>query len=408
MDNIIKAAALDMENFSRAFSPTAEKNTIRVLNTMRQERLSSQHFPPGSGYGYNDIGRDKLEDVYARVFGAEAALMRQQIISGTHAISLALFGNLLPGDELLTLGQPYDTLQTVIGSRRLTPGCMLEMGIKHRNFEIDFDSPDLQAIVNAIQNDTKIVALQRSRGYSSRNSLSVSKIVDINKAIKATYPDVIVFVDNCYGEMVEPFEPSYYGIDLMAGSLIKNPGAGLTPAGGYIVGKSNFVERAAYRLTIPGAGREVGASMVDNRIYFQALFLAPSIVAEALAGAVFTASLLKRLGFEVSPEPDQERTDIIQAVKMANAEQLEVFCQGIQKYSPVDSFVRPEPWPMPGYDNDIIMAAGGFVQGSSIELSADAPIREPYLLFIQGGLSRFHTKYAVSQTVLDMRSQGLI
>ena len=408
MENVIKAATLDMEEFVQAYTPTVEKNTIRVLNTMRKQRLCSQHFPHGSGYGYNDLGRDKLEEVYADVFGAEAALMRQQIVSGTHAISLALLSNLLPGDELLTLGQPYDTLQSVIGSSRITHGCMLEMGIKYRNFDIDFATPNLSEIVNAVHTDTKIVALQRSRGYSSRNSLNVAQITAIKDAIKKVYPQVIVFVDNCYGEMVETAEPTHYGIDLMAGSLIKNPGAGLTPSGGYIVGKSEYVERAASRLTFPGAGREVGASLVDNGLYFQALFLSPTIVAEALAGAIFTASLLKRIGFSVSPGPDQNRTDIIQAVKMANAQQLIAFCQGIQKYSPVDSFVSPEPWPMPGYDNDIIMAAGGFVQGSSIELSADAPIREPYLLFIQGGLSRFHTKYAVIQTVLDMKMEGLL
>ena len=408
MDSLIKAARSDME----AYVPTAEKiaeaNFSRIIDAFRTEKVSVQHFAPTTGYGYNDIGRDKLEQVYARIFGTEAALVRQQIVSGSHTISLALSGNLLPGDELLLLGMPYDTLQTVIGIGKAGPGSLAEMGVKYRVYDMDFDHPDLEDICHALRPETKIVSLQRSRGYADRRSLPVEVIAEVIAAVKNTRPDLIFFVDNCYGELVQSSEPSQLGADLMAGSLIKNLGAGIAPGGGYIVGREEYVERAAVRLTVAGAGRELGPSLTDNRLMFEALYLAPQIVKEAVLGAVFTSSLMWRLGFYVSPAPGDIRADIIQTVGMRDREHLIAFVQGIQRYSAVDSFVAPEPSPMPGYDSDIIMASGSFIEGSSIELSADAPLREPYLVFMQGGMSRYHVIEAVSDTVRDMRAAGLL
>lgn len=408
MKKYVKAAREAMQNYAPYAEQIAESNYIRVLDAFRAERVSTQHFAATTGYGYNDMGRDKLEEVYARVFGSEAALVRQQIVSGSHAISLALFGNLQPGDELLLLGMPYDTLQTVIGIGRDVPGSLRELGIMPRVYQLDFAQPDLGDICANLTPQTKMVSIQRSRGYSSRRSLPVAVIGEIINAIKQVRPDIIVFVDNCYGEMVETLDPSHLGADLMAGSLIKNPGAGIAPGGGYIVGREEYVERAAYRLTIPGAGREMGASLTDNRLFYQALLLSPQIVLEAILGAVFTSSLLQQLGFTVSPQPDELRADIIQSVDMGNPERLQTFVQGIQKYSAVDSFVSPQPAPMPGYDSEIIMASGSFVAGSSIELSADAPLREPYQVFMQGGMSRYQVIYAVSQTMQDMQEKGLL
>ncbi len=408
MKKYIQAARAAMLEYAPYAEKIAEQNYLRVLEAFRGAKVSTQHFAATTGYGYNDLGRDKLEEVYASVFGAEAALVRQQIVSGSHAISLALFGNLLPGDELLLLGMPYDTLQTVIGLNRDVPGSLREMGVTSRVYALDFDQPDLADICANLGPKTKMVSIQRSRGYSSRRSLSVSVIAAITAAIKAARPDIIVFVDNCYGEMVEEKEPSHCGADLMAGSLIKNPGAGIAPGGGYVVGKGEYVERAAFRLTIPGAGREMGASLVDNRLFYQALLLCPQIVLEAVLGAVFTASLLQQLGFSVSPQPDAIRSDIIQSAQMENSERLQAFVQGIQKYAAIDSFVEPVPAPMPGYDSEIIMASGSFVAGSSIELSADAPLREPFQVFIQGGMSRYQVIYAVSKTLEDMQIKGLL
>ncbi|MCL1974805.1 MAG: methionine gamma-lyase family protein, partial [Firmicutes bacterium] len=361
------------------------QNTIRAVEAMRAERVAYEHFAPSSGYAYNDRGRDKLEACAARIFGVQAVLMRQQIVSGSHAISLALHGNLLPGDELVCLGFPYDTLQTIIGLNGMVAGSLAELGINCRVLDVDFNELDMEAIVQALKPASKMLCLQRSRGYSWRKSLDIACIERITKAVKQVRPEIIVFVDNCYGEMTEALEPSHVGVDLLAGSLIKNLSAGLTPGGGYVAGRTNLVERASIKLTIAGAGREIGASLLSNRLYYQALFMAPAIVAEAIAGAVFTAHLLSSLGIEVSPEPEEKRSDIVQCAKMPSKAALIAFCQGIQRYSPLESYVAPLPWPMPGYANDIIMASGGFVQGSSIELSADAPLREPYLLFIQGG-----------------------
>jgi len=408
MEKIINAARADMAAYAPYAEAIAEANFIRVLDAFREKKVSTQDFASTCGYGYNDSGRDKLEQLYAGVFGTEAALVRQQIVSGSHAITLALSGNLLPGDELLLLGMPYDTLQTVLGMHRRIPGSLSEYGITSRVFDLDFDHPDTGALCAALRTETKMILIQRSRGYSSRRSLSVPEIKKIIKAVKTARPEMIVFVDNCYGEMVEEYEPSHYGADLMAGSLIKNPGAGIAPAGGYIVGKKEYVARAAARLTIPGAGGELGASLIDNRLFYQSLLLSPQIVLEALLGAVFTASFMERLGFWVSPGPLEQRADIIQSIGMGDSTRLQAFVQGIQKYSPVDSFAVPQPWPMPGYDSDIIMASGSFISGSSIELSADAPLREPYLVFIQGGLSRYHVVRAVTKTMADMKNQGLL
>jgi len=394
------------------YRPLAEKiaktNFIRVLDAFREARISSYHFNHSSGYGYNDDGRDKLEELYALIFGTESALVRQQIVSGTHAIYLALSGNLLPGDELLTLGLPYDTLQKAIGVNDCGPCTLKEQGIDIRSIDIDFADPEPNKIIGAISPKTKILSIQRSRGYAWRNTLSVEQITDICHAAKSKKPDIIVFVDNCYGEMVEETEPSHHGIDLMAGSLIKNLGAGLAPGGGYIVGKADLIERAAYKLTVPGAGREVGPSLTDNRLYYQCLFMAPQIIKEAILGAVFSSALLSEMGFDVNPGPAEIRHDIIQAIKIGEPGKLIAFCQGIQKYSPIDSFAVPEPWPMPGYDNDVIMAAGAFVQGCTIELSADAPIREPYILYLQGGLNQHHLQYALLHTIKDMQEECLI
>ena len=386
----------------------SEKNFLRVLNGFRDEKIGSQHFAPTSGYGYDDLGRDSLEALYARVFDTDAALVRQQMISGTQAIYLALAGNLLPGDELLALGMPYDTLLNVIGVNEIRPGTLRESGVEFRAIETDFENIDTDKVINAIGPNTKILSLQRSRGYSWRRTLSVSDIENIIRAVKSLYPEVIIFVDNCYGEMVEDIEPSHVGADLMAGSLIKNMGAGLAPGGGYLVGREDLIERASYKLTVPGAGREVGSSLISNRLFYQSLFMAPQIVKEAVLGAVFTAAFLEQLDFEVSPGTGETRHDIIQAVKFGDPERLIAFCQGIQHYSPIDSFALPIPAPMPGYDNDVIMAAGTFTQGSTIELSADAPLREPYIAYIQGGLNYYHVKYALVETVKDMVKQGLI
>ncbi len=408
MDELIRAARRDMEEYEPYARDICEKRYIQVLEAFREERVSTSCFAATTGYGYNDEGRDRLEALYARVFGCESALCRQQIVSGSHAISLALFGNLLPGDELVTVGMPYDTMQTVMGLNHPEPGSLSELGISCRVLDVDFYDLDVERIAAGLRPETRMVEIQRSRGYSLRPSLTAAQIGMIANAVKQVRPDVIVFCDNCYGEFVELQEPSHVGVDLMAGSLIKNPGAGLAPGGGYVCGRDDLVERAAVKLTVPGAGRELGASLTDNRQFYQALLMAPQIVLETVLGNIFTASLLRRLGFDVSPMPEEKRADIIQTINLGNAERLCAYVRGIQKYSPVDSYVTPEPSPMPGYDSDIIMASGGFVSGSSIELSADAPLRPPFAVFQQGGLSRYEVIYAVSRTLQDMRREGLI
>ena len=375
----------------------SEYNQLKVIKTMQDNKLSDSHFAGSTGYGYGDRGREVLEKVYADIFKAEDALVRQQIVSGTHAIALCLFGNLRPGDELLSVtGKPYDTLEEVIGIRENNEGSLKEFGISYKQVDFLHDGKvNYDDIRTSINEKTRMVLIQRSRGYSWRYALRIEDIKNIVAFIKDIRNDIIILVDNCYGEFVEQKEPLEIGADLIAGSLIKNPGGGLAPTGGYVAGKESYVRNAACRLTSPGIGKEVGATLEVNRLFFQGLFFAPHVVAESLKGAIFASALMKKAGFETSPDIDDVRGDIIQAIKFNNSENLILFCQGIQKGSPVDSYVTPEPWNMPGYDSKVIMAAGGFIQGASIELSADAPIKPPYIAYMQGGLVYEHVKLGV-------------
>lgn len=394
----------------------AEYNQLKVLKAMQDNKVSEMHFAATTGYGYNDIGRDTLESVYASVFHAETALVRPQLISGTHALTIALSGNLRPGDELLSpVGKPYDTLEGVIGinedkkdSKKLT-GSLAEYGITYRQVDLLNDGGfDYEGIKNAINERTKLVTIQRSKGYQTRPTLSVKKIGELISYIKSIKSDVICMVDNCYGEFVEIIEPTDVGADLCVGSLIKNPGGGLAPIGGYIVGKEEYVENAAYRLTAPGLGKEVGATLGINAQLYQGFFLAPQVVSGALKGAIYAANIYEKLGFPVIPNGSESRHDIIQAVTLGTPEGVIAFCKGIQAAAPVDSFVVPEPWAMPGYQSDVIMAAGAFVQGSSIELSADAPIQPPYAVYFQGGLTWYHAKYGILMSVQKLYEEKLI
>ena len=375
---------------------TAEYNQLKVIHAMQKHKVSEACLYSSSGYGYNDLGRDTLEEVYAEAFHAEAALVRPQIACGTHALAVALSGNLRPGDELLSpVGKPYDTLEEVIGIRP-SKGSLAEYGVTYRQVELLEDGTfDYEAIKNAINERTKLVEIQRSKGYLTRPTFSVKQIGELIHFIKEIKPDVICMVDNCYGEFVERIEPSDFGADMVVGSLIKNPGGGLAPIGGYIVGTKECVENAAYRLTSPGLGKEVGATLGVNPAFYQGFFLAPTVVAGALKGAIFAANIYETLGFDVSPNGSESRHDIIQAVTFHVPEGVIEFCKGIQAAAPVDSFVEPEPWAMPGYDSEVIMAAGAFVQGSSIELSADGPIKPPYTVYFQGGLTWAHAKFGI-------------
>ena len=370
-----------------------EFNQLKVVSAMQECRVSMACFQGSSGYGYDDLGRDTLEKIYASCFHGEDALVRPQITCGTHALALALMSNVRPGDEILSpVGKPYDTLEEVIGIRP-SRGSLAEYGVSYAQVDLLQDgSFDYEGIRHALNPRTRLVTIQRSKGYDSRPTLSVSAIGELIAFIKGIRPDVICMVDNCYGEFVETKEPLEVGADLIVGSLIKNPGGGLAPSGGYLVGRKDCIEQAAYRLTSPGLGKEVGASLGIMPSFYQGLFLAPSVVGNALKTAIFAANLLEPLGFDVLPDSQQSRHDIIQAVTFHKPEGLIAFCQGIQAAAPVDSFVVPEPWDMPGYDNKVIMAAGAFVQGSSIELSADGPLRPPYTAFFQGGLTWPHGK----------------
>lgn len=374
----------------------AEYNQMKVLNAMQECKVSDIHFAATTGYGYNDLGRDTLEEVYAKVFHTEDALVRPQLVSGTHALAIALSSQLRPGDELLSpVGKPYDTLEEVIGIRE-SVGSLAEYGVKYRQVDLLEDgSFDWDNIRKAINEKTKMVTIQRSKGYQTRPTLSVGKIGELIKFVKDIKPDVICMVDNCYGEFVETIEPTDVGADMCVGSLIKNPGGGLAPIGGYIVGRKDCIERAAARLTSPGLGKEVGASLGVISSFYQGFFLAPTVTAGALKGAIFAANVYEKLGFGVVPNGSESRHDIIQAVTFGTPEGVIEFCKGIQAAAPVDSFVVPEPWAMPGYDSDVIMAAGAFVQGSSIELSADAPIKPPYAVYFQGGLTWNHAKFGI-------------
>lgn len=387
---------------------TAEYNQMKVLKAMQEARVSDIHFAATTGYGYNDLGRDTLEEVYAKAFHGEAALVRPQLISGTHALHIALSGNLRPGDGLLSpVGKPYDTLEEVIGIRE-SSGSLKEYGVAYRQVDLLADgSFDYDGIRDAINEKTKLVTIQRSKGYATRPTLSVEKIGQLIAFVKGIKPDVICMVDNCYGEFVERIEPTDVGADMIVGSLIKNPGGGLAPIGGYIVGRQDCVDRASYRLSAPGLGREVGASLGLNQPFFQGLFLSPTVVAGALKGAVFAANVYERLGFDVVPDGSESRHDIIQAVTFGTPEGVVAFCRGIQAAAPVDSFVTPEPWAMPGYDAPVIMAAGAFVQGSSIELSADGPIKPPYAVYFQGGLTWYHAKLGILKSLQALCDEGL-
>lgn len=392
----------------RIIDETAEYNQLKVLRAMQKNQVSEACLLGTTGYGYNDLGRDNLEAVYADTFHTEDALVRPQITCGTHALALALMSNLRPGDELLSpVGKPYDTLEEVIGIRP-SRGSLAEYGVTYRQVDLLPDSGfDYENIRRALNDRTRLVTIQRSKGYQTRPTLSVARIGELIAFIRSIRPDVLIMVDNCYGEFVETTEPSDVGADMVVGSLIKNPGGGLAPIGGYIAGKKECVENAAYRLTSPGLGKEVGASLGILPQFYQGFFLAPTVTAGALKGAIFAANVYERLGFGVVPNGTESRHDIIQAVTLGSPERLIAFCEGIQAAAPVDSHVTPEPWDMPGYDAQVIMAAGAFVSGSSIELSADGPLREPYAVYFQGGLTWQHAKYGILRSLQALLDKGL-
>ena len=411
LENAQKAENMVQEHFMR-INGIKEYNQIKVLRAFQKNEISETHFIPTSGYGYNDRGRDTLDKLYADIFNAESALVRQSITTGTHAISIVLFGCLRPGDELLSVtGKPYDTLEEVIGIRctKENEGSLKDFGIIYRQTELNKDgSPDFQAITDSINERTKMVFIQRSKGYLRRPSLSVSDIKDIVKLVKSQKNDCIVFVDNCYGEFTDIIEPTDVGVDIIAGSLIKNPGGGLVPSGGYIAGKQRIIDLAANRYNVPGLGKETGCTLGDPRLLYQGIYMAPHIVAESLKGIVFASAFAELYGFSCYPKFQEERNDIVQSIYFNTKEQLITFCQGIQAGSPVDSFVIPYPWSMPGYDSEVIMAAGTFIQGSSIELSMDAPVREPYTGYLQGGLTYENVKLAVMISMKNIFNKGLI
>ena len=392
-----------------AIDRTAEINQAKVLLAMQKNRVSAQCFAATSGYGYDDVGRDVLEKVYADVFHTERALVRPQITCGTHALAVALGANLRPGDELLSpVGKPYDTLEEVIGIRP-SPCSLAEYGVTYRQVDLLEDGGiDWEGIRSAVNERTRVVTIQRSKGYQTRPTLSVERIGELIAFVKGLKKDLICMVDNCYGEFVQTAEPSDVGADMTVGSLIKNPGGGLAPVGGYICGTEACVERCAYRLSAPGLGQEVGANLGVMPALYQGLFLAPTVVASALKGAVFASHIYEKLGFRVVPGTDEERYDIIQAVELGSEARMLAFCRGIQAAAPVDSYVLPEPWPMPGYDSDVVMAAGAFVQGSSIELSADGPIRPPYAVYFQGGLTWYHARTGILMSLQKLLDDGLV
>lgn len=387
----------------------AEYNQMKVIKAMQKNKVDATHFMASTGYGYNDEGRDNLERVYADCFHTEAALVRPQITCGTHALAVALSANLRPGDELLSpVGRPYDTLEEVIGIRP-SIGSLKEYGVSYRQVDLKEDgSFDFDGIREALNEKTKLVTIQRSKGYQTRETFSVEKIGKLIKFIKEIKPDVICMVDNCYGEFVETIEPSDVGADMIVGSLIKNPGGGLASSGGYICGKKECVEQCAYRLSAPGLGQEVGANFGIMQSLYQGFFLSPTVVAGAVKGAIFAANVYEKLGFKVVPNGTESRHDIIQAVELGSAERMIAFCEGIQAAAPVDSFITPVPSEMPGYDSDVIMAAGAFIQGSSIELSADGPIRDPYAVYFQGGLTWYHAKLGILMSLQKLYEKNLV
>lgn len=410
INEMASSVEADLKDVFEKIIKIREFNQLKVIKAMQSNNVSETHFAGTTGYGYGDRGREVLDAVYAKVFRAEDALVRHNIVSGTQALALCLYGNLRPGDELLSVtGKPYDTLEELIGLRGSGGGSLKEFNISYNQVELLPDGmPDYEGIRAAINPKTKMVLIQRSRGYSWRASFRIEEIKRMISFIKNIREDLIILVDNCYGEFVEEMEPTEAGADMVAGSLIKNPGGGIAPTGGYIAGRRDCVERAAYRLTVPGLGKEVGPTLGNNRYLFQGLFMAPHVVAESLRGAVFCAAMAERLGFDASPSSTDERADIIQAVKFNDPENLIAFCQGIQKGSAIDAYVTPEPWDMPGYDSSVIMAAGGFIQGSSIELSADAPIKPPYIAYMQGGLVYESVKLGVMTAFQKMIDKGII
>ncbi|WP_163579979.1 aminotransferase class I/II-fold pyridoxal phosphate-dependent enzyme [Gracilibacillus saliphilus] len=403
--SIIREVEKQIEPIFHKIQEVEYYNQEKVLNAFRTHQVSDSDFNPTTGYGYDDYGRDKLEAVYASVFGTEDALVRPQITSGTHAISTALFGVLRPGDELLYItGKPYDTLNQVIGHEKFVSGSLSDFGVQYHHTDLNDGCIDFKQVKQMINDQTKVIAIQRSKGYDDRPSITIEEMEKVIKQIRHLKEDVIIFVDNCYGEFVEMKEPTDLGADLIAGSLIKNPGGGIARMGGYIAGKKAYVEMAANRLTAPGIGKEVGASIGMLQEMYQGLFLAPHVVSEALKGAVFTSAYLQKLGYNTTPTFDAHRTDLIQSVTFHTAEQMIAFCQAIQRQSPINSHVLPYPASMPGYEDDVIMAAGTFIQGASLELTADGPIREPYTAFVQGGLTYNHVKLAVINAANKLKS----
>ncbi|WEV09843.1 aminotransferase class I/II-fold pyridoxal phosphate-dependent enzyme [Clostridium perfringens] len=392
-------AIIDVENEFKIYDEIREYNQLKVLKAFQEERISDNHFTNSTGYGYGDIGRDTLDLVYARIFNDEKALVRPHFVNGTHALGTALFGNLRPGDTILAVtGSPYDTLHSVIGiSGEENIGSLKEYGVNYKQVDLVDGKINIEKALEMIKEDEsiKLIHMQRSTGYGWRNAFQVKELGEAIKAIKELREDLIVFVDNCYGEFIDIIEPTDVGADLIAGSLIKNIGGGIAPTGGYIVGKEKYVEQASYRLTVPGIGAECGCTFGVMKDFYQGLFLAPHVAIEALKGAIFCARIMELAGFEVLPKYNDKRSDIIQAIKFNDKEKLIKFCKGVQYASPIDSFVECEPWAMPGYSDEVIMAAGAFIQGSSIELSADAPIREPYIAYLQGGLTFDHAKIGV-------------
>ena len=394
-----------------ALDKIEQVNFARVMDAFRAEQVAVRHFAPTTGYGYGDDGRDTLERIYARIFGCEDALVRPAIASGTHALALCLYGLLRPGDILIAgSGKPYDTLESVIGlTDEVGQGSLKDYGIEYRQVDLKDNDVDVEELLRHLDEPrVRVVALQRSRGYDWRPSLSVKRLGEVAKAVHEKRPDVVVMVDNCYGEFVQTIEPTHVGCDIIVGSLIKNPGGGLAPVGGYIAGTEHCIENAAYRLTSPGLGKEVGATLGVNQSFFQGLFLAPTVTASALKGAILAANVYESLGFPVVPNGTESRHDIIQAVTFGKAEGVIEFCKGIQAAAPVDSYVTPEPWAMPGYDSDVIMAAGAFVQGSSIELSADGPIKPPYAVYFQGGLTYPHAKLGILMSLEKLVEAGIV
>ncbi|MFP3722844.1 methionine gamma-lyase family protein [Niallia circulans] len=410
LESLVMEVEEQINEVHQSIDKRIDSNQFRVLASFQNHKVSESHFIPSTGYGYDDIGRDTLESIYAEVFGGEAGLVRPQIISGTHAISTALFGILRPGDELLYItGKPYDTLEEIVGLRGEGTGSLREFNIDYNSVDLLPDGqPDYEKIAASIHANTKMIGIQRSKGYATRPSFSIKEIEKMIAFVKEIKSDVVVFVDNCYGEFVEEMEPCHVGADLMAGSLIKNPGGGIAKTGGYIVGKEEFVKACSYRMTSPGIGAEAGASLYSLQEMYQGFFLAPHVVGQSLKGAIFTAAMLEKLGMNSSPSWNAKRTDLIQSVQFDDKDKMIAFCQAIQYASPINSHVTAYPNYMPGYEDDVIMAAGTFIQGASIELTADGPIRPPYVAYVQGGLTYSHVKIAICIAINRLLEQKLI